>query len=326
MTTEPLERRMPYRPYTLDRLAGFGAALLSLGAAAIHFGVLGSHYEESWGYGAFFAVVASLQAIWALLVVRSPARWLYWAGAAGNAAVIAIWATTRTAGIPVGPASGEVEDAGFIDVLATGFQALIVLASLAIVGWRQMAARQLSTTVLWPATVAVAVVVMVLTSASLVDWAGGEGDVHGEAAAADTHAEHGESGLVAALAGNSEEDWGIRIIGISLTAGGGMIDVRYQVTDPEKAAAALSGGADHSHGAVSAESLQNAPLLVDEKTGYAVMEANLHQMGGVRRERLSPDVGKTYFILFANTGGLIEPGDEVSLAASDLRLEHLEVQ
>ena len=67
-------------------------------------------------------------------------------------------------------------------------------------------------------------------------------------------------------------------------------------------------------------------MLVDEETGYAVMEANLHQMGGVRRERQSPDVGKTYFILFANTGGLVEPGDEVSLAASDLRLEHLEVQ
>jgi hypothetical protein len=37
-------------------------------------------------------------------------------------------------------------------------------------------------------------------------------------------------------------------------------------------------------------------------------------------------VGTTHFILFANTGGLVKPGDKVSLAASDLRLEHLEIQ
>jgi hypothetical protein len=41
-------------------LAAFGTALLSLGAAGIHFAVLGSHFEEWWGYGVFFAVVASL--------------------------------------------------------------------------------------------------------------------------------------------------------------------------------------------------------------------------------------------------------------------------
>jgi hypothetical protein len=322
MTTKSLEGRLAYRTYTLERLAVSGAALLSLGAAAIHFGVLGSHYEEWWGYGVFFAAVASAQAVWALLVVRSPGRWVYWADAAGNAAVIAVWAVTRTAGIPFGPSSGEVEDMGFIDVLTTGFQALIIVACLAIVGWRQMAVRQVSASVLWTGTLAVAVGVMALTSASLADWASGGSDAHGVAAAADSHSEHSESAVTV----GTEADWGIEVIGVSLTADGGMIDVRYQVTDPEKAAAALGGSVDHSHGSISAESLQSAPLLVDEDTGYAVMEANLHQMGGVRRERQSPDVGKTYFILFANTGGLVEPGDEVSLAASDLRLEHLEVQ
>ena len=321
MTMKALEGSTD-RAYSFERLTGFGAALLSLGAAAIHFGVLGSHIEEWWGYGLFFAAVASLQAVWALLVVRSPARWLYWAGAAGNAAVIAVWAISRTAGIPAGPSAGEVEDMGFIDVLATGFQALIVAACLAVVGWRQMAARPLSTAVLWTGTLAVAVGVMAVTSASLVDGASGESEGHGEAAAADADSEHHESAVTV----GTEEDWGIKVIGVSLTADGGMIDVRYQVTDPEKAAAALGGSVDHSHGSISAEALQDALLLVDQKTGYAVMETDLPLMGGVRNERKTPDVGKTYFILFANTGWLIEPGDEVSLAASALRLEHLEVQ
>src|SRR5436309_8754168 len=36
------------------RLVVFGAALLSAGAAAIHFAVIEAHFEEWWGYGAFF--------------------------------------------------------------------------------------------------------------------------------------------------------------------------------------------------------------------------------------------------------------------------------
>jgi len=191
MTSQSLEGRLDCRPNTLERLAAFGTALLSLGAAGIHFAVLGSHFEEWWGYGVFFAVVASLQALWALPMVHSPGRWLYWAGAVGNAAVIAAWAVTRTAGIPIGPSEGEVENAQFIDLLSVGFQALIVAVCVAMASQKQIATRRLPAAALWTATFVVAVGVMALTSASLVDWASAaEGHAHGEAAAeSDTHGE-----------------------------------------------------------------------------------------------------------------------------------------
>jgi len=324
MATEALEGRLAERAYTFGRLAGFGVALLSLGAAAIHFAVLESHFDEWWGYGLFFAVVASLQAVWALLIARGPAPWLSWAGAAGNAAVIAIWAITRTAGIPFGPSSGEVEGAAFIDVLATGFQALIVVACLVMVSWKQAAARQLPRANLAVATVLVAAVVAALTSAAVVDWAGAGGDAHGEAAAEQTQSEHGESPLIGALVGDTEDEWGIRVTRVSLTAGGGMIDVRYEVTDPVKAAAALAGSAaGHS---ATPEDMAHGLWLVDEDSGYAVIEANLHQMGRLQKQRLAPQAGESDLILFANTTGIVEPGDKVSLVMGGSRLEHLEVR
>jgi len=193
MTDRSLEGRLDYRPYTLERLAAFGTALLSLGAAGIHFAVLGSHFQEWWGYGVFFAVVASLQALWALPMVHSPGRWLYWAGALGNAAVIAAWAVTRTAGIPVGPSQGEVEKAQFIDVLSVVFQALIVVVCVAMASQKQIAARRLPAGALWTATLVVAVAVMALTSASLVNWASADGATHGGVPAADGHSHGGQA-------------------------------------------------------------------------------------------------------------------------------------
>ena len=196
MTDRSLEGRLDYRPYTLERLAAFGTALLSLGAAGIHFAVLGSHFQEWWGYGVFFAVVASLQALWALAMVHSPGRWLYWAGAVGNAGIIAAWAVTRTVGIPIGPSSGEVEKAGFIDLLSVGFQALIVVVCVAMASQRQIATRRFPAAALWTATVVVAVGVMALTSASLVNWASSEGHSHGGAAAANAHSDAGGAAIM----------------------------------------------------------------------------------------------------------------------------------
>ena len=196
MTSRSLAGTLDYRPYTLERLAAFVIALLSLGAASIHFAVLGSHFQEWWGYGLFFAVVASLQALWALPMVHSPSRWLYWAGAAGNAAVIAAWAVTRTVGIPIGPSSGEVEKVGFIDLLSVGFQALIVVVCVAMASQRQIATRRLPAAPLWTATLVVAIGVMALTSASLVDWASAAGGTHGMAPAAGAHSDGGQAAIM----------------------------------------------------------------------------------------------------------------------------------
>jgi hypothetical protein len=98
-----------------------GVALLSAGSGAIHFAVTQSHFEEYWLFGIFFAVLAWLQILWALVVVARPTPLVALTGAVINAVAIALWVWTRTIGLPVGPEPGSPEAAEFIDVVATIF-------------------------------------------------------------------------------------------------------------------------------------------------------------------------------------------------------------
>jgi hypothetical protein len=108
-------------------------ALLSGGAAAIHFAAVGPHVVEYVPFAIFFVVVAVFQAAWSPAVLAKPSTRLLGSGAVVNAVVVAIWITSRTAGLPVGPHTGVPEPAGFIDVLATAFECVIVAVAFALV-------------------------------------------------------------------------------------------------------------------------------------------------------------------------------------------------
>ena len=96
------------------------AAALSLLVAAIHLWVVPEHFEEWWGYGAFFVVLAVAQGLYALGLLRWPTRSVLLLGAAGNLAVAILWLVTRTTGVPLlGPHAAEVEDVGVLDLACT---------------------------------------------------------------------------------------------------------------------------------------------------------------------------------------------------------------
>jgi hypothetical protein len=105
------------------------AALPSAGAAAIHVAVAPTHLEEWWAFGAFFLGSGTAQLLWALLVLIRPRRPLLWLGAIGNAAIIALWIVTRTAGTLIGPEPDAPEAIGPLDSLATACELLVVLAA-----------------------------------------------------------------------------------------------------------------------------------------------------------------------------------------------------
>lgn len=95
------------------------AALLVLVSSFIHSSQIAGHFEQYWLYGAFFAVVTILQAVWAGLVYRDPLnRRVLVAGALGNAALMVVWAISRTFGVPIGPRGWHPEAVGVIDVLS----------------------------------------------------------------------------------------------------------------------------------------------------------------------------------------------------------------
>jgi hypothetical protein len=102
-------------------------ALLSAGAAAIHFAAAGSHFQEWWGFGAFFVTSGLAQLVWAVLAVRSPSRGVLWAGVLGNGAILILWIVTRTAGTFVGPDAHTPESVGVPDAVASGLELSIIL-------------------------------------------------------------------------------------------------------------------------------------------------------------------------------------------------------
>ena len=118
-------RTTPVRP---SRVL-YAAAALSLLAALIHLWVTPEHFEEWWGYGAFFFVTAAAQVLYAPLVLIWPTRVVLVLGMGGNLTVVVLYLLTRTVGIPLfGPGAGEVEGMGFIDLCATASEVGIAAA------------------------------------------------------------------------------------------------------------------------------------------------------------------------------------------------------
>jgi hypothetical protein len=107
-------------------------------AALIHLWVMPEHFQEWWGYGAFFLVAGVAQVVYVPLLLRWPNQTvLLLLGIAGNSAIMLLYLFTRVVGVPLlGPEAGEVEGVGIIDVCATSSEAAIVVALGVLVLWR----------------------------------------------------------------------------------------------------------------------------------------------------------------------------------------------
>jgi hypothetical protein len=110
-------------------------ATLSGGAGLIHAGVISLHLKESSLYGAFFILASIAQVSWAFVLLRAPSRKLLVYGIVGNAAVIALWAVSRSTGLPIGPEPGIAERIGWADTIASVYEAaLVVFGSVMLFG------------------------------------------------------------------------------------------------------------------------------------------------------------------------------------------------
>lgn len=120
-----------------------GAAALSFAAGGLHLMAGPAHLEEWWAYGLFFFVAAAAQVGYGLLLAtRGIEGWGGWAavrgrvylvGVVGTVAIIALWAVSRTVGLPLGPAS-EPEGIGALDAASKAVELALVALLLAL--WR----------------------------------------------------------------------------------------------------------------------------------------------------------------------------------------------
>jgi hypothetical protein len=110
------------------------AACLSLTAGAIHAIATIDHFSHIWLYGAVFLVFTYGQVLWGMAVLRGRlGRRGLVAGLVANLAIVALWAVSRTVGVPLGPEAGDPEPLGTMDIAATVDELALVAYVLAVV-------------------------------------------------------------------------------------------------------------------------------------------------------------------------------------------------
>ncbi|MGH2377982.1 MAG: hypothetical protein ACRDGT_05845 [Candidatus Limnocylindria bacterium] len=119
------------------RLARWSAATMALAAGAVHLGQVRIHWYEDPLFGPFFLIVGALQVLGGVYLARpvgSPRlrRGALRFGIVGSLAVIAIWAVSRSFGLPFGAEPGEAEEVGLADMAAN---VLELFTALLLVAW-----------------------------------------------------------------------------------------------------------------------------------------------------------------------------------------------
>src|SRR3954465_14305328 len=104
------------------------AAACLLGAEGIHTAVIAPHFAEWWAEGAFFLALSVLEGALAAALLLAPSRSVAQAAVLASLATIAVWAWSRTTGLPIGPEAGYPEPVGRADTVATLLEALTALA------------------------------------------------------------------------------------------------------------------------------------------------------------------------------------------------------
>src|SRR4051812_14779283 len=104
------------------------AAACLLGAEGIHTAVIAEHFTEWWAEGAFFLALSLVEGGLAAALLLAPARPTCQAAVLASVGTVAVWAWSRTTGLPIGPEAGYPEPVGRADTVATLLEALTALA------------------------------------------------------------------------------------------------------------------------------------------------------------------------------------------------------
>ncbi len=104
------------------------------------------------------------------------------------------------------------------------------------------------------------------------------------------------------------EQYGVRINLLAVTAAGGMLDLRYQVLDAQKA-----------------QSLFAAPsaapkLYIPQKHVSLATEADPRQQYPALKD------GNLYLVMFTNNGNAVKVGDEIEIRFGDLQVTSIRVK
>lgn len=97
-------------------------------------------------------------------------------------------------------------------------------------------------------------------------------------------------------------EWGIKVSALRVSANGNIVDFRYRVLDPQKAARLADP--------------EISPVLIDQESGTKlhVPSTKAGQLRGTAKHLVA---GKIYIMLFANPSKAVKPGHKVTLEVGD---------
>jgi hypothetical protein len=101
---------------------------------------------------------------------------------------------------------------------------------------------------------------------------------------------------------------GVKITHVAVTGGGGLIDLRYRVFDPDKAN--------------TLHDKRTPPTLVDEQNGLVVNRLLMNH--AVHKGPLQ--AGVSYYLVFNNPGNLVRRGSMVTVLLGDAEVQHVVVR
>jgi hypothetical protein len=114
-----------------------------------------------------------------------------------------------------------------------------------------------------------------------------------------------------------EREWGIKLLGMRVTASGYALDFRYMVLDPQRAAPIVQ------------RRFSPTPYVIVERSGAKLGVPFTDKAGSLRSSVTTPEQikrGRNYSALFANPGKHVKPGDRVTVAFGNFRAESVVVQ
>lgn len=109
-----------------------------------------------------------------------------------------------------------------------------------------------------------------------------------------------------------EQQYGVSLLGVRMTAAGHMLDFRYRVLDTTKAGRLIRP--------------KMGLALIDQATKAEMAVPVMDKVGALKQTRshLFPD--RTYSVIFSNRAGVVKPGSKVSIQFGELTLDNLIVE
>jgi hypothetical protein len=104
-----------------------------------------------------------------------------------------------------------------------------------------------------------------------------------------------------------EARYGLQVRLIGVTAGGGMVDFRLKMSDPDKAREFF-------------ENPTHLPVLMVAEDGTELLAADEME------DDITWEEGGILFILLSNRGGVVQPGTPVTISFGDIQLEPILAQ